>query len=111
MEFVELIKRIELGNINTSFHETTITKLYENVSHLNYKEYIKVALSQIRILFKNEYLHGFYIAEWRINFSNLFDYTIKLNDREKLDIDINEFIDIYDNQSAPALYRRLGIEY
>jgi len=92
-------------------NKSTLTSIYEIVNEDNVLEYCKVANSQFNFLNHNERKHGFYLVNWRINFSNLISYTSNSNlDEFSNNIEIKQFIQSY-NISAEILYKRLGLNY
>jgi len=92
-------------------NESTLTSIYEVVNDDNILEYCKVANFQFIFLYNNERKHGFYLVNWRINFSNLITYINNSNlDEFSNNIEIKQFIKLY-NISAEILYKRLGLKY
>ena len=93
------------SNINT------LTSNYDVVNEENVLEYCIIANFHFNYLSQNEQKHGFYLVDWRVNFSNLISFINKSNLNEFTNnLEIKQFIQSY-NISAEILYKRLGLEY
>jgi len=89
----------------------TLTSNYEVVNEENVLEYCIIANFHFNYLSQNENKHGFYLVDWRVNFSNLISFINKSNLNEFTNnLEIKQFIQSYNN-SAEILYKRLGLEY
>ena len=81
--------------------------MFEDVNDENYLEYIKLANIQYNYLFQNENCSGYHFVNWRVNFANLHEFVLT---NLKEGAEVSTFLNYYE-QSAPLLYKKLGLEY
>jgi hypothetical protein len=110
MIFSELVKNIDSSILDTGYYTSTLCDIYQNVNESNYRKFIADANSQIDLLLHNNKWHGFFLVDWRVNFGNLYDFVLQLGKSEKLDSGIKKFEKLYNDLSAPELYKRLGLD-
>lgn len=84
-----------------------LTKMFEDVNDENYLDYIKLANIQYNNLLQNENCSGYYFVNWRVNFANLHEFVLT---NLKEGAEVSTFLNYYE-QSAPLLYKKLGLEY
>lgn len=84
-----------------------LTDMFEKTSDKNYLQYAQLANIQYNFLTQHNQSSGYHIVNWRINFGNLHDFVIK---NSKVGVDISTFLKYYE-ESAPILYKKLGLEY
>lgn len=80
---------------------------FEIVNELNFLQFAQIAIIQYNFILHNKSFTGYHLVNWRVNFANLQEY-VKLNQKSS-DCIIN-FLKLYEN-SAPLLYKMLGLEY
>jgi hypothetical protein len=84
-----------------------LTNMFDSVNESNYLQFIQLANIQYNFLFHHKNSSGYDFVNWRVNFANLHEYVIKNN---KSEMEVLEFIKLYE-ESAPLLYKKLGLEY
>ena len=84
-----------------------LTDLFEKVTESNYLQYSQLANIQYNFLFNNQNSSGYHFVNWRVNFGNLHEFVVK---NIKSGKDISDFLKSYED-SAPLLYKMLGLEY
>ena len=84
-----------------------LTKMFENVNESNYLQFTKLAIILYNFLFNNERTSGYDFVNWRVNFANLHEFVVE---NAKIGDDISIFLKYYED-SAPLLYKKLGLEY
>lgn len=84
-----------------------LTKMFEKVNESNYLQFTKLAIIQYLFHFNNETTSGYDFVNWRVNFSNLHDFVLE---NAKSGDDVSTFLKYYE-ESAPILYKKLGLEY
>ena len=109
MNFSEIIILADIDNYSIDFYQSSLTNDYDMVKKEYCLKYARIALEHYNIMLQYENISGFFIVDWRINFSNLFDYMEKNNLPIEQNTIITEFINVYKNNSAKLLYQRLGI--
>jgi hypothetical protein len=104
-EELEKIFPDDISNANT------LTSIYEVVDEAHVLEYCRIANFHFNFLYQNESKHGFYLVDWRVNFTNLESFINNSNLNEFTNnLEIKQFIQSY-NISAEILYKRLGLEF
>jgi hypothetical protein len=84
-----------------------LTDLFEKVTESNYLQYSQLANIQYNFLSNNHNSSGYHFVNWRVNFGNLHAFIVENSKSGK---DISVFIKSYED-SAPLLYKKLGLEY
>ena len=84
-----------------------LTEVFEKVTEFNYLQYSQLANIQYNFLFNNKKSSGYHFVNWRVNFGNLHEYVLE---HSKLGRDRSAFLKSYED-SAPLLYKKLGLEY
>ena len=99
-----MTKEIEEGN-DDSFYP--LTKIFEEVNEENYLNFSEMANIQYNYLLQNENCSGYYFVNWRVNFADLNRYNME---NSKVEAEVTTFLKYYE-ESAPLLYKKLGLEY
>ena len=97
-------------NINYDKYDDSLyplTDMFEGVNETNYLQYSQIANVQYNFLLHNKHSSGYHFVNWRVNFGNLHAFIVENSKSGK---DISVFIKSYED-SAPLLYKKLGLEY
>ena len=84
-----------------------LNEMFEGVSESNYLQYAQIANVQYNFLLYNKNTSGYHFVNWRINFGHLHDFVLS---KSKSGPVISKFLKSYE-ESAPLLYKMLGLEY
>lgn len=84
-----------------------LTKIFEIVNEDNYVNFSQLANIQYNYLLQNENSSGYHFVNWRVNFVDLHEFVLK---NSKGDTEVITFLKYYE-ESAPLLYKKLGLEY
>ena len=84
-----------------------MTSMFENVTEKTYLQFCQIATIQYNFLNNSQFLSGYHLVNWRVNFGNLHDYVKEHN---KIETDVKKFLLIYE-ASVPALYKELGLYF
>ena len=88
-----------------SFYQ--LTNMFELVDESNFLQYSQIANVQYKYLLYHNNTNGYHFVNWRVNFGNLQRFLL---DNSKSGPVISEFLKSYE-ESAPLLYKILGLEY
>jgi carboxypeptidase C (cathepsin A) len=110
MTLAELMQTIDVTNIDPEQYTSTTIDDYELVTEDNFYAFALEANTQFKFLSDYENLHGFYVVDWRVNFARLFEFICHSIPPENWDEHLKTFMRFYDDESAPELYRRLGLD-
>jgi hypothetical protein len=96
-------------SINEEYDDTLcpLTDMFEKVTQSNYQQYAQIANIQYNFLLNSNNSNGYHFVNWRVNFANLHNFILENSKTEK---DISVFLKSYED-SAPILYKKLGLEY
>ena len=84
-----------------------LTEMFEKVTEFNFLQYSQLANIQYNFLFNNKKSSGYHFVNWRVNFGNLHEFILG---NSKSGPVISKFLKSYE-ESAPLLYKMLGLEY
>ena len=96
-------------NNNKAFDDVfyPLTEMFEGVNETNYLQYAQIANVQYNFLLYNKNTSGYHFVNWRVNFGNLNEFVLG---NSKSGPVISKFLKSYE-ESAPLLYKMLGLEY
>ena len=84
-----------------------LNEMFEGVNESNYLQYAQIANVQCNFLLYNKNTNGYHFVNWRVNFGNLHEFVLG---NSKSGPVISKFLKSYE-ESAPLLYKMLGLEY
>lgn len=84
-----------------------LTDKFEGVNESNYLQYAQIANVQYNFLLYNKKTNGYHFVNWRVNFGNLHEFLLG---NSKSGPVISKFLKSYE-ESAPLLYKMLGLKY
>jgi hypothetical protein len=109
-DLITFLRSIDIKSQTRGNYTSTFINQYENISTENYLQLCIIAIEQHKLLTLNENLSGFYLVDWRANFSSLNTFIETTIEKESINDLTKEFLNCF-NSSAEILYSRLGLEY